>query len=197
MIDARCRDFLDNHASRDQPKIRLAYQFFSFFMAVRNELGYLAALFSRFDVMLAFTVTKACDRFCANMKSISTFPILLLPLLTAVALFCIQNKPALPEEESSETEKKDDRCALVKCFREMFQTLKRLNNMSSSSCLSLDSSSGNASLFWTQNTATAVNNGRRRIEKVDMLFTFAQNLSHNFVTVNSNIISNLLNKAAK
>ncbi|KAL4322270.1 hypothetical protein AHAS_Ahas14G0193700 [Arachis hypogaea] len=127
MIDVRCRDFLDDLASRDQPKIRLAYQFFSFFMAVINELGYLATLFSRFDVLLAFTVTKACDRFCANMKSISIFLIFLLPLLTAVAVFCVQKNPALPEEESSERKKDDDRCALVKCFGEMFRTIKRLN----------------------------------------------------------------------
>ncbi|XP_057756451.1 sucrose transport protein SUC9-like [Arachis stenosperma] len=114
--DARCRDFLDDLASRDQPKIKLAYQFFSFFMAFGNELGYLAALFSRFDVMLAFTVTKACDRFCANVKSISIFSILLLPFLTAVTVFCIQNKQALPEEESIEREEENDRCTLVKCF---------------------------------------------------------------------------------
>ncbi|XP_025648063.1 sucrose transport protein SUC5-like [Arachis hypogaea] len=62
MIDARCSDFRHDLASKDQPKIRLAYQFFLFSMAVRNELGYLGALFSRFDVLLAFTVTKACDR---------------------------------------------------------------------------------------------------------------------------------------
>ncbi|XP_057756454.1 sucrose transport protein SUC8-like [Arachis stenosperma] len=73
MNDARCRDFLDDLASRDQPKIRLAYQFFTFFIAVGNDLGYLATLFSRFDVMLALTVTKACDRFCANVKSISIY----------------------------------------------------------------------------------------------------------------------------
>ncbi|RYR14907.1 hypothetical protein Ahy_B04g071612 [Arachis hypogaea] len=108
MIDVRCRDFLDDLASRNQPKIRLAYQFFSFIMAVENELGYLAALFSRFDVMLAFTMTKACDRFCANAKNISIFSILLLPLLTAVALSYIQNKLALPEEESSVREEEDD-----------------------------------------------------------------------------------------
>ncbi|XP_025648072.1 sucrose transport protein SUC7-like [Arachis hypogaea] len=116
MIDARCRDFLDDLASRDQPKNRQPNQFFSFIMEVRNELGYLAVLFSRFDVMLVFTMTKACDRFCANAKSISIFSILLLPLLTAVALFCVQNKIALAEEESSVREEEDDRCALVKCF---------------------------------------------------------------------------------
>ncbi|QHO08292.1 Sucrose transport protein [Arachis hypogaea] len=102
------------------------YHFLSFFMAVRNELGYLGALFSRFDVLLTFTVTKVCDRFCANMKSISIFSIL-LPLLMTVAVFCVQKKPALPEEESSEREEDDDRCALVKCFREMFRTMKRRN----------------------------------------------------------------------
>ncbi|RYR16586.1 hypothetical protein Ahy_B04g073625 isoform G [Arachis hypogaea] len=83
---------------------------------IGNELGYLAALFSRFDVMLAFTVTKAFERLCANVKSISIFSILLLRLLSTVALFCVQNKPALLEEESSEWEEEDDRCALVKCF---------------------------------------------------------------------------------
>ncbi|XLS90890.1 hypothetical protein HN51_066898 [Arachis hypogaea] len=129
MIDVRCRDFLDDIACRNQPKIRLAYQFFSLIMAVRNELGYLAALFSRFDVMLAFTLTKACDRFCANAKNISIFSILLLPLLTAVALFYVQNKLALPEEDSSMREEEDDRCGLVKCFRKMFRTMKSLNNM--------------------------------------------------------------------
>ncbi|QHO08287.1 Sucrose transport protein [Arachis hypogaea] len=139
-------------------------------MAVGNELGYLAALFSRFYVMLAFTMIKACDRFCANAKNISIFSILLL-LLTAVALFYVQNKLALPKEESSVREDEDDRWALVKCFREMFWTMKRLNNML-----------GNAGFFWTQNTTTAVNNGRRSIEKIDMLFIFAQNLSHAFVT---------------
>ncbi|QHO08295.1 Sucrose transport protein [Arachis hypogaea] len=127
MIDARCRDFLDDLASRDQPKIILAYQFFSFFMAVRNKLGYLATLFSIFDVLLAFTVTKACDRFCANMKSISILSILLLQLLTAVVVFCVQKKLALPEKESSGREEDDDRCAQVKCFREMFRTMKRRN----------------------------------------------------------------------
>ncbi|RYR14892.1 hypothetical protein Ahy_B04g071591 [Arachis hypogaea] len=149
-------------------------------MTVRNELGYLAALFSRFDIMLEFTVTKLCDRFCANVKSISTFSILLLPLLTAVAVFCVQNKLALPEEESSERQEEDD-----------------IAHLSSFFSVSLDSSSVNAGLFWMQNRATAVNNGRRRIGKVDMLFMFAQNLSHAFVTVNANITSNLLNKAAK
>ncbi|RYR60891.1 hypothetical protein Ahy_A04g017976 [Arachis hypogaea] len=34
---------------------------------------------------------------------------------------------SITEEESSEREEEDDRCTLVKCFREMFRTMKRLN----------------------------------------------------------------------
>ncbi|RYR14921.1 hypothetical protein Ahy_B04g071636 [Arachis hypogaea] len=139
--------------------------------------------------MLAFTMTKACDRFCTNAKSIYIFSILLLSLLTAVALFCVQNKIALPKEESSVREEGRG----VKCFREMFRTMKRLNNMLGF----IPPLHGNASFFWTQNTTTAVNNCRRRIERIDMLFIFAQNLSHAFVTVNANKTSNMLNKVAK
>ncbi|KAL4382119.1 hypothetical protein AHAS_Ahas04G0201600 [Arachis hypogaea] len=52
MIDACCKYFLDDLASRNQQTIRLAYMYFSFFIAVRNELGYFAVFFRRFDVML-------------------------------------------------------------------------------------------------------------------------------------------------
>ncbi|KAL4382377.1 hypothetical protein AHAS_Ahas04G0227400 [Arachis hypogaea] len=38
----------------------------------------------------------------------------------------ILNKPALHEEESSKREEKDDICALVKGFQEMFRTMKML-----------------------------------------------------------------------
>ncbi|KAL4382372.1 hypothetical protein AHAS_Ahas04G0226900 [Arachis hypogaea] len=41
------------------------------------------------------------------MKRISIFSILLLLLSKAVAVFCVQNKPALPEEESSERKEED------------------------------------------------------------------------------------------
>ncbi|KAL4382118.1 hypothetical protein HN51_005711 [Arachis hypogaea] len=98
MIDARCKDFLDDLANRDQRTIRLAYTYFSFFMAVGNELGYFAVFFRRFDVMLPFTVTKACHRLCANVKILSIFSILLLLFLMAVTLSCVQDKSALPEE---------------------------------------------------------------------------------------------------
>ncbi|XLR62412.1 hypothetical protein HN51_005712 [Arachis hypogaea] len=59
MIDACCKYFLDDLASRNQQTIRLAYMYFSFFIAVRNELGYFAVFFRRFDVMLMPRVLKS------------------------------------------------------------------------------------------------------------------------------------------
>ncbi|QHO39580.1 hypothetical protein HN51_005778 [Arachis hypogaea] len=120
MINAHCKDFLDDLASRDQQTIRLAYTYFSFFMTVGNELSYFAGFFRRFDDMLPFTVIKASHGLCTNVKTLSIFSIILLLFLMAVALSCIQDKPALPEEESREREEEDDRWAVVKCFRKYF-----------------------------------------------------------------------------
>ncbi|QHO39841.1 Sucrose transport protein [Arachis hypogaea] len=64
-------------------------------MAVGNKLGYLAVLFSRFDVICGCVLRP--------------------------------EQVSITEEESSEREEEDDRCTLVKCFREMFRTMKRLN----------------------------------------------------------------------
>ncbi|QHO39578.1 Sucrose transport protein [Arachis hypogaea] len=63
----------------------------------------------RFDDMLPFTVTKACHRFCANVKTLSIFSILLLLFLMDVALSCVQDKPVLPKDESRERVEEDDR----------------------------------------------------------------------------------------
>ncbi|QHO39950.1 hypothetical protein S83_013450 [Arachis hypogaea] len=90
-------------------------------MAVGNELGYFAVFFRRFDDMLPFTVRKACHGICANVKTLSIFSIILLLFLMVVALSCVQDKPALPEEESRERKEEDDRWAVVKCFRKIFR----------------------------------------------------------------------------
>ncbi|KAL4381958.1 hypothetical protein HN51_005537 [Arachis hypogaea] len=117
IINALYKDFLDDLASRDQRTIRLIYTYVTFFMAVENELGYFAIFFRRFDDMLSFTVTEACHELRANVKTLSIFSILLLLFLMAVALSCVQDKPALPEEESHKREEEDDRWAVVKCIR--------------------------------------------------------------------------------
>ncbi|QHO39314.1 Sucrose transport protein [Arachis hypogaea] len=112
IINALYKDFLDDLASRDQRTIRLIYTYVTFFMAVENELGYFAIFFRRFDDMLSFTVTEACHELRANVKTLSIFSILLLLFLMAVALSCVQDKPALPEEESHKREEEDDRWAV-------------------------------------------------------------------------------------
>ncbi|RYR60771.1 hypothetical protein Ahy_A04g017835 [Arachis hypogaea] len=121
MIDTRCKDFLYDLASREQRMIRLAYTYFSFFMPVENELGYFAVFFRRFDNMLPFTVRKACHGLCTNVKTLSIFLIILLLFLMAVTLSCIQDKPALSEEDSREKKEEDDRKAVVKYFQKYFR----------------------------------------------------------------------------
>ncbi|XP_025692909.1 sucrose transport protein SUC1-like [Arachis hypogaea] len=86
----------------------------------RNELGYFTIFFRRFDDMLSFTEIKACHGLCTNVKTLSIFSILLLLFLMAVALSCVQDKPALPEKESHERKKEDDRWQVVKCFWKNF-----------------------------------------------------------------------------
>ncbi|XP_057756285.1 sucrose transport protein SUC1-like [Arachis stenosperma] len=85
-------------------------------MVMRNELDYFAVFFRRFDDMLPFTVTKACNGLCANVKILSIFSILLLLFLMVVALSYVQDKPTLLEEESREREEEDDRWAVVALF---------------------------------------------------------------------------------
>ncbi|KAL4372257.1 hypothetical protein AHAS_Ahas06G0247700 [Arachis hypogaea] len=67
-------------------------------MIMGNELSYFAVFFRRFDDMLPFTVTKACHRLCANVKTLSIFSILLLLFLMTVILSCVQDKPVLSED---------------------------------------------------------------------------------------------------
>ncbi|KAL4381962.1 hypothetical protein AHAS_Ahas04G0185900 [Arachis hypogaea] len=86
----------------------------------RNELGYFTIFFRRFDDMLSFTEIKACHGLCTNVKTLSIFSILLLLFLMAVALSCVQDKLALPEKESHERKKEDDRWQVVKCFWKNF-----------------------------------------------------------------------------
>ncbi|RYR14926.1 hypothetical protein Ahy_B04g071645 [Arachis hypogaea] len=87
-------------------------------MAVRSVLGYLATYLQRFLTMLPFTITKACDPICANVKGGLFLSMLLLVYLMGVALFCVKEKQVLLED-SSEWRKEDDRLTVVTYFCEM------------------------------------------------------------------------------
>ncbi|XP_057728764.1 sucrose transport protein SUC1-like [Arachis stenosperma] len=124
MLQGPCRAFLGDLAAGDERKTRLANAFFSFFMAVGSVLGYGAGSIDSLHKVFPFTQTKACDVFCADLKSCFFFSILLLLSLTGVALFYVPDKQVL--REKSAVGEEDERSAAVVCFGEMLGALKGL-----------------------------------------------------------------------
>ncbi|KAF7812043.1 sucrose transport protein-like [Senna tora] len=94
MLQGPCRALLADLAAGDHRKTRTANGFFSFFMAVGNVLGYAAGSYNNLHKIFPFTQTKACDVYCANLKSCFFFSIALLAVLTTIALSYVKEKEA-------------------------------------------------------------------------------------------------------
>lgn len=92
MLQGPCRAFLGDLAAGDHRRMRTGNALFSFFMGVGNVLGYAAGSYNRLHRIFPFTETKACDMFCANLKSCFFFSILLLLTLSGFALFYVKEK---------------------------------------------------------------------------------------------------------
>lgn len=119
MLQGPCRAFLGDLAAGDHKKTRVANGFFSFFMAVGNVLGYAAGSLKGLHKIFPFTETKACDVFCANLKSCFFFSILLLLVLATVALIYVTDEAvAAREVEEGEVQ--------PSCFFQLFGALKEL-----------------------------------------------------------------------
>ena len=123
MLQGPCRAFLGDLAAGDHKKTRAANAFFSFFMAVGNVLGYAAGSYKNLHKAFPFTETKACDVFCANLKSCFFFSIFLLLVLTGIALFNVEDKP-LSREKPREGD--EDDVASIPCFGQVVGALKEL-----------------------------------------------------------------------
>ncbi|CAH2070713.1 unnamed protein product, partial [Thlaspi arvense] len=110
MLQGPCRALLADLSCKSGKKTRTANSFFSFFMAVGNVLGFAAGAFTHLHDAFPFTMTKACDVYCANLKSCFFFSILLLMTLTVLALWYVDEKQWSPETEANggEEEEVDD-----------------------------------------------------------------------------------------
>ncbi|KAL1196038.1 Sucrose transport protein SUC2 [Cardamine amara subsp. amara] len=100
MLQGPCRALLADLSGNSGKKTRTANYFFSFFMAVGNVLGFAAGAFTHLHDAFPFTMTKACDVYCANLKSCFFFSILLLITLTTSALWYVDEKQWSPESET-------------------------------------------------------------------------------------------------
>lgn len=99
MLQGPCRALLADLSGKSGKKTRTANALFSFFMAVGNVLGFAAGAFTHLHDAFPFTMTKACDVYCANLKSCFFFSILLLITLTVLALWYVDEKQWSPETE--------------------------------------------------------------------------------------------------
>nr|AML33328.1 sucrose transporter 1 [Prunus persica] len=90
MLQGPCRALLADISGDDPKRMRTANSLFAFFMAVGNVLGYAAGAYSHLHKMFPFTITKACDVYCANLKSCFFLSITLLLVLTIVALTSVK-----------------------------------------------------------------------------------------------------------
>ncbi|XVF63256.1 hypothetical protein PTKIN_Ptkin09bG0073000 [Pterospermum kingtungense] len=137
MLQGPCRALLADLSGKSQKKTRTANSFFSFFMAVGNVLGFAAGSYTHLHNIFPFATTKACDVYCANLKSCFFFSILLLLSLTFLALSYVHEKPWSPEPGSAgdrggeiEADDDDEEAAAeatpVPFFGEIFTALKDL-----------------------------------------------------------------------
>ncbi|ERN12617.1 hypothetical protein AMTR_s00025p00229310 [Amborella trichopoda] len=99
MLQAPCRALLADLAGKNQSKTRSANGFYSFFMAVGNILGFAAGAFPNLHSLFPFTLTQACNAYCADLKSAFLLSNLLLLTLTTLSLTSI-SETAVPEERN-------------------------------------------------------------------------------------------------
>ncbi|KAL0709180.1 hypothetical protein Bca4012_016158 [Brassica carinata] len=97
-LQGPCRAFLADLAAGDARKTRTANAFFSFFMAVGNVLGYAAGSYTNLHKIFPFTMTRACDIYCANLKSCFFLSIVLLLFVTISSLWYVKDKQWSPEK---------------------------------------------------------------------------------------------------
>ena len=110
MMQGPCRALLADMSGHNQKKTRTANNYFSFFMAVGNILGYAAGSYSDFHKVFPFAQTKACDVYCANLKTCFIFAIMLLIILTSTAVVMVKERPHNPtQHQQSETKGGDEK----------------------------------------------------------------------------------------
>ncbi|QHN79061.1 Sucrose transport protein [Arachis hypogaea] len=128
MLQGPCRALLADLAAGDQRKTRTANAGFSFFMAVGNVLGYAAGSYSGLHRIFPFTKTKACDVYCANLKSCFFLSIAMLLTLATAASIYVKEKPLSPEKSTAADAEDEGKSHGMPCFGELsgaFRELKR------------------------------------------------------------------------
>ncbi|XP_051123461.1 sucrose transport protein SUC2-like [Andrographis paniculata] len=118
MLQGPCRALLADLSAGNDKRMSTANAMFSFFMAVGNILGYAAGSYRRLYKFFPFSETKACDVYCANLKSCFFLSIALLLIVTVVALTFVREIPYIPAPENQ------GKKGGIRLFRELFGAVK-------------------------------------------------------------------------
>ncbi|KAL4389655.1 Sucrose transport protein [Arachis hypogaea] len=82
-------------------KTQTANAGFSFFMAVGNVVRYAASSYSSLHHIFLFTKTKACDVYCAHLKSCFFLSIAMLLALATASSVYVKEKSLSPEKSTA------------------------------------------------------------------------------------------------
>nr|GMD79282.1 sucrose transport protein-like [Ipomoea batatas] len=123
MLQGPCRALLADLSGGSADKMRASNALFSFFMAVGNILGYAAGSYSHLYKVFPFSKTKACDVYCANLKSCFFISVALLLTVTTMALTFVKEQELKDAADGGEKAQKGKG---VPFFGEIFGALKDL-----------------------------------------------------------------------
>ncbi|KAI4346591.1 hypothetical protein L6164_007474 [Bauhinia variegata] len=129
MLQGPCRALLADLSASDHRKMRTSNAFFSFFMAVGNVLGYAAGSYSKLHNVFPFTKTKACDVYCANLKSCFFLSIALLVTVATIALIYVKEKTLSsqgPGSAGGNDAELDGESTGLPCFGQLFGAFREL-----------------------------------------------------------------------
>nr|AAF04294.1 sucrose transporter 1 [Maurandya barclayana] len=122
MLQGPCRALLADLSGGNARKMSNANALYSFFMAVGNVSGYAAGSYTHLFKIFPFSKTKACDVYCANLKSCFFISVALLLCVSALALTIVRETPPPETAEAPEATKKKK----IPVFGELFSALKNL-----------------------------------------------------------------------
>lgn len=92
-LQGPCRALLADFTGKDHRRSRRANAFFSLCMAVGNVLGYAAGAYSGWYKILPFTLTTACSKSCANLKSAFLVAVVILIVTTFLSITAASEIP--------------------------------------------------------------------------------------------------------
>ncbi|XWS24849.1 hypothetical protein CRYUN_Cryun27aG0020200 [Craigia yunnanensis] len=98
MLQGPCRAFLAGLSANDHKRMRIANGWYSFFMAIRNVLGYAAGSYSNLYQILPFTKTIVCDVYCTNLKTCFIIDIIFLLSVMITAVTTVKEMPFTGKE---------------------------------------------------------------------------------------------------